>query len=85
MPVHLRHPDGESHFDVVELPTTKRSVHPDAMPFEVSASYEASCVRLTHIPAGMREVAWHTVPEPVLTVRLDCKNAANNDPPSQVE
>ncbi len=22
-------------------------------------------------PAGMREVAWHIVPEPVLTVRLD--------------
>ena len=32
-------PDGESHFDEVELPTTKRSVHPDAVPFEVSASY----------------------------------------------
>ena len=26
-------PDGESHFDEVELPTTKRSVHPDAVPF----------------------------------------------------
>ena len=64
-------PDGESHFDEVELPTAKRSVHPDAVPFEVSASYQASRVRLTRIPAGMREVAWHTVPEPVLTVRLD--------------
>jgi hypothetical protein len=64
-------PDGESHFDEVELPTTKRSVHPDAVPFEVSASYPASRVRITRIPAGMREVAWHTVPEPVLTVRLD--------------
>ena len=63
--------DGESHFDEVDVPTTKRSVHPDAEPFEVSASYQASRVRLTRIPAGMREVAWHTVPEPVLTVRLD--------------
>jgi hypothetical protein len=53
-------PDGESHFSEVELPTTKRSVHPDALLFEVSASYQASRVRLTHIPAGMREVAWHT-------------------------
>lgn len=60
-------PDGESHFDEVELPTTKRSVHPDAVPFDVTASYQASRVRLTHIPAGMREVAWHRVPEPVLT------------------
>ena len=64
-------PDGESHFDEVELPTTKRSVHPDAVPFEITASYPASRVRITRIPAGMREVAWHTVPEPVLTVRLD--------------
>ena len=64
-------PDGESHFDEVELPTTKRSVHPDAMPFDVTAGYPASHVRITHIPAGMREVAWHTVPEPNLSVRLD--------------
>src|SRR5271168_5302442 len=63
--------DGESHFDEVDLPTTKRSVHPYAAPFDVSASYPASRVRLTRIPAGMREVAWHTVPEPNLTVRLD--------------
>ncbi len=64
-------PDGESHFDEIIMPTTKRSVHPDATPFEVSASYPASRVRVTRIPAGMREVAWHTVPEPVLTIRLD--------------
>lgn len=63
--------DGESHFDEVELPTTEISVHPNALPFNVSASYPASRVRFTHIPAGMREVAWHTVPESVLTVRLD--------------
>jgi hypothetical protein len=49
-------PDGEAHFDEVELPTTKRSVHPDAVPFEVSAIYQASRVRFTRIPAGMREV-----------------------------
>ena len=68
-------PDGESHFEEVELPTTKRSVHPDAVPFDVSASYPASRVRLTRIPAGMREVAWHTVPEPNLTVRLNTRRA----------
>jgi hypothetical protein len=64
-------PDGESHFDEVEIPTTKISVHPDAAPFDVSASYKTSRVRITHIPAGMREVAWHTVPGRELTVRLD--------------
>ncbi|MCK3776337.1 hypothetical protein MZK49_06300 [Ensifer sesbaniae] len=63
--------DGESHFDEIELPTTEISVHPDAAPFEITGSYPASRVRITHIPAGMREVAWHTVPEPVLTVRLN--------------
>lgn len=46
-------------------------MHPDAVPFDVTGNYPASRVRTTHIPAGMREVAWHTVPEPVLTIRLD--------------
>jgi hypothetical protein len=64
-------PDGESHFDEIEILTTKRLVHPDATPFEVSAGYQSSRVRFTRIPAGMSEVAWHTVPERVLTVRLD--------------
>lgn len=64
-------PDGESHFDEIELPTMPVSVHPDAVPFDVTASYPASRVRITHIPACMRPVAWHTVPEPVLTIRLD--------------
>ncbi|KQW31182.1 hypothetical protein ASE36_02570 [Rhizobium sp. Root274] len=64
-------PDGHSHFDEVELPTSKLAVHPDAVPFDVTASYPASRVRFIHIPAGMREVSWHTVPEPVMTVRLD--------------
>ena len=63
--------DGESHFDEVELPTRKMSVHPEAVPFDVSASYPASRVRLTRIPAGMREVGWHAVPESNLCVRLD--------------
>lgn len=64
-------PDGESHFDEIELPTRTMSVHPDAVPFEVTATHSASRVRITRIPAGMREVAWHTVSEPNLTVRLD--------------
>lgn len=46
-------------------------MHPEAVPFDVSASYAASGVRIAYIPAGMREVSWHKVPEPVLTVRLD--------------
>ena len=49
----------------------RMSVHPAAAPFEVIASHPASCVRITRIPAGMREVAWHTVPDSNLTVSLD--------------
>lgn len=64
-------PDGESHFDEVELPSRKVSVHPDATPFDVTASYPASQIRITHIPAGMREVSWHRVPATILTVRLN--------------
>src|ERR1700720_3903389 len=63
--------DGESHFDEVEIPTTSRQVHPNAAAFEVSAKYAAPGIRFTHIPAGARQVDWHTVPERVLTVRLD--------------
>ena len=64
-------PDGESHFGEIDIPMTQRSIFPDAAPFELSAHYPASRLRFTRIPAGMREVAWHTVPERVLTVRLD--------------
>ncbi len=64
-------PDGESHFDEVEIPTKEVSVHPEANAFDMSASYPASRVRFTRIPAGMRQVDWHRVPDRVLTVRLD--------------
>src|SRR5262245_57439256 len=64
-------PDGESHFDEIEIPTTQRSIFPGAEPFELSALYPASRIRFTRIPAGMREVGWHTVPERNLSVRLD--------------
>ena len=64
-------PDGESHFDEVDIPTTATPIFPNTAPFEVSASYPASSIRITRIPARMRQVAWHTVPERVLTVRLN--------------
>ena len=38
-------PDGESHFDDVELPTIPITVHPEATPFEVTASYPAFASR----------------------------------------
>ncbi len=63
--------DGESHFDEIDIPTSRRPVSPEIAAFELSADYAASRVRFTRIPAGIREVAYHTVPERVLTVRLD--------------
>jgi hypothetical protein len=63
--------DGESHFDEVEIPTSSRQVHPDAVAFAVSGNYAATHIRFTHIPPGAGEVDWHTVPQRVLTVRLD--------------
>jgi hypothetical protein len=36
-----------------------------------SAHYPASRIRFTRIPAAMHEVGYHTVPERVLTVRLE--------------
>ena len=64
-------PDGESHFGDVEIPTAKRWIFPDCAPFELSVHYPALRIRFTRIPAGMREVGWHTVPDSVLTVRLN--------------
>jgi len=63
--------DGESHFDEVEIPTSSRRVHPSATAFEVSANYAATRIRFMRIPSDAQQVDWHTVPERVLTVRLD--------------
>jgi hypothetical protein len=63
--------DGESHFDEVEIGTKSMQVHPDAAAFEMSDKYAAAGIRFTQIPAGARHVSWHTVPERVLTVRLN--------------
>ena len=64
-------PDGESRFGEVEIPMkAKLKVAPGAKPFQVSTRYPASSIEFTQIPAGMRQVDWHTVPARVLTVRL---------------
>ncbi|MEM9360037.1 MAG: hypothetical protein AAGB04_27955 [Pseudomonadota bacterium] len=62
--------DGESHFDEVEIRMTSRQLHAATAVFEMSTKYEAAAIRFTRIPAGARDVGWHTVPERVLTVRL---------------
>jgi hypothetical protein len=64
-------PDGESHFDEVDIPTNSRQVHPNAALFEMSARYATTHISFTRIPADAGQVDWHTVPGRVLTVRLD--------------
>lgn len=64
-------PDGESHFDEINIPTAKWSVSPDTGPFDLSEDYQASSICFARIPAAMREVGFHAVPERTLAVRLD--------------
>jgi len=64
-------PDGESPFYEGDMPATMRPIFLEQPPFQISPHYLASRLRFTRIPAGMTEVGWHTVPERVLTVRLD--------------
>src|SRR5262245_36390954 len=64
-------PDGEFHFGEIDIPMTERRVIADTVPFQISANYPASSICFTCIPAAMREVGYHTVPERVLIVRLD--------------
>jgi hypothetical protein len=45
-------PDGESHFDEVDIAMAKRRIFPDAEPFELSAHYPASRIRFTRTPSG---------------------------------
>jgi hypothetical protein len=50
-------PDGESHFDEVEIPMQGRAIFPGVVPFELSTHYPSSRIRFTRIPAGIREVS----------------------------
>jgi hypothetical protein len=52
-------PDGESHFGEVDIAMTKKPAFPNEAPSEISAYYPpASRIRFSHIPAGVREVAF---------------------------
>ncbi len=50
---------------------TLTPLFPNEAPFELSANYPASRVRIVHIPAGVREAGFHTPPGRVLAVWLD--------------
>ena len=64
-------PDGESHFDDVDIATTMTPLFPSEAPFELSADFPASRIRFVRVPAGVREAGWHTPPGRVLAVWLD--------------
>ena len=64
-------PDGESHFGEVDIAMTIKPAFPNEAPFEISAYYPASRIRFSHIPAGVREVGFHTPPDRLLAIWLD--------------
>ena len=64
-------PDGESHFGEADIPMTMKPAFPNEAPFEISAFYPASRIRFSHIPAGVREVDFHTPPDRLLAIWLD--------------
>jgi hypothetical protein len=70
-------PDGESHFDEIDIPTTERPVFPQHSAIRAFRPFPASHIRFTRIPAAMHEVSYHTVPERVLTVRLAFRRRAD--------
>jgi hypothetical protein len=50
-------PDGESHFEEIEIPLSLTEMFPGQSPFYLSSRYTASRVRFVSIPAGIREAA----------------------------
>lgn len=50
---------------------TLTPLFPNEAPFELSAYYPASRVRFVHIPAGVRQAGFHTLPSRLLAVWLD--------------
>ncbi len=64
-------PDGESHFEEVEISLSLAEIFPDQAPFYLSSPYTASRVRFVSIPAGIKEAGWHTASERLLAVWLN--------------
>jgi hypothetical protein len=71
MSAYLCHADGESHFGEADIAMTITPLFPNEAPFELSAYYPASRIRLVHIPAGVREAGFHTPPDRLLAIWLD--------------
>jgi hypothetical protein len=64
-------PDGESHFDEVDVPMTSALLSPNGVPLGLSCHYPASQIRFYHFPPGVRDAGWHTPPARVLAISLD--------------
>jgi len=63
-------PDGESHFEDLDVPLTEVPYAPPAPPFFVSQATPASAVALTSLPAGWRG-DWHPSPRLQWWFQLD--------------
>ncbi len=56
-------PDGQTHFEDVEVPTVQRELWAGIHPFDVAQPLPVSSVILLHYPEqAARELGWHTAP-----------------------
>ena len=68
---HLRDGGGESHFDEIDIPVTRRGGDPRRNAVRAFRPLPGITYPLHAHPRGDAQVGYHTVPERVLTVRLD--------------
>ena len=63
-------PDGESHFDEIEVPQPPAAIFPGEAPLHVSRKYGTTGMQFVTVPAGIRQVGWHNPPERLFGIVL---------------
>ncbi len=63
-------PDGESHFDEIEVPQEPVAIFPGEDPLHVSSKYGTTGMQFITVPAGIGEVGRHNPPERLFGIVL---------------
>jgi hypothetical protein len=63
-------PDGESHFDEIEVPQPPAGVFSDEDPLHVSSKYGTTGMQFITVPVGTQEVGRHNPPERLFGIVL---------------
>ena len=63
-------PDGESHFDEIEVPQPPAAVFSGEDPLHVSSKYGTTGMQFITVPAGIGEVGRHNPPERLFGIVL---------------